>query len=200
MAPTDVFLVVAGYVLGSLPVAFAVGRLHGIDIRAVGSGNVGATNAFRTLGPVAGAITLFLDIAKGAAAVLLAERIATTPAMVAAAGACAVAGHIFPVWLGFAGGKGVATAAGVFGLLSPEPVGYACLGFLAALGVTRYVSMASLVAAAILVVSATVTDTAPGVRGAAIVCALLIVHAHRGNIGRVLSGSEPKVRRFRTPR
>ena len=194
MTPIDAFLCLAAYLLGSLPVAFMAGRVHGIDIRRAGSGNVGATNAFRTLGVAAGAITLALDMTKGAAAVLLAERLATNPAtMVPAAGVCAVIGHLFPVWLGFRGGKGVATAAGVFAVLSPAAVTLACLGFAVTLALTRYVSMASLAAAAVLVVATAAIGAPAGVRAAAAACTALVVYAHRANIRRVLRAAEPRV-------
>jgi glycerol-3-phosphate acyltransferase PlsY len=193
VAPTDVFALVAAYVLGSLPVAYLAGRVRGIDIRTVGSGNVGATNAFRALGPLAGVITLVLDLAKGAGAVLVAEWLGAPAVLVAASGACAIAGHVFPAWLGFRGGKGVATAAGVFGVLSPVPTAFAALAFAVALFATRYVSLASLASAAVLSVLTWTTSATPGVPAAALASALLIGFAHRANVGRVLSGNEPRI-------
>src|ERR1043165_9328059 len=103
-----------GYALGSVPFAFLVARRAGIDVRVAGSGNVGAANVLRTTGAPLGVVVMALDIAKGAAAVLLTHLASGTIASTAAAGAAAIVGHVYPVWLRFHGGKGVAVAAGVF--------------------------------------------------------------------------------------
>src|SRR5262247_3670936 len=108
-----------GYAMGSVPFAFILARRAGIDVRVAGSGNVGAANVLRTTSMPLGVIVMALDMLKGAATVLLASSLEGTPSAMAAAGAAAVVGHIYPVWLRFHGGKGVAVAAGVFAVLAP---------------------------------------------------------------------------------
>ena len=114
---------IAAYLLGSIPFALIAGRLNGVDLRAVGSGNLGATNVFRTLGRSWGIAVMVLDIAKGAAAVLLADWLAGGSWWPIAAGALAILGHVFPVWTGFRGGKGVAVGAGALIGLVPAASG-----------------------------------------------------------------------------
>src|SRR5271165_6942050 len=140
----------AAYLLGSIPFGLLLGKLFGAaDIRKAGSGNIGATNVARVAGPLAGVLTLLLDAAKGALAVLLAARLTNDSALwMMIAGLCALVGHCFPIWLGFRGGKGVATAAGVFLVLCPLAfVGAAILFFLVVL-YWRFVSLGSMSAAA----------------------------------------------------
>src|SRR6185436_9871557 len=113
-------LAVIGYLLGSIPFALILtSRMGGVDVRTIGSGNVGAANVFRTTGSSMGLGVLALDLAKGVAAVVLAQRLTTGPVTPTAAGLAAILGHIYPVWLRFRGGKGVATACGVFAVLAP---------------------------------------------------------------------------------
>src|SRR5882672_5353780 len=136
----------AAYLLGSIPFGLSMGKLFGAaDIRKAGSGNIGATNVARVAGPFAGILTLLLDAAKGAFAVILAARLSdqsSTWTMIA--GLCALLGHCFPIWLGFHGGKGVATAAGVFLVLSPPAfLGAVVLFFLVVL-YWRFVSLGSI--------------------------------------------------------
>ena len=137
---------VAAYLLGSIPFALIAGRLHGVDLRTQGSGNLGATNVFRTLGRTAGVTVMVLDIAKGAAAVLLAEALTNNPWPLAA-GALAILGHVFPVWTRFKGGKGVAVGAGALIGLVPAASGIIVAIWLLTVLITRYVSVASIVAA-----------------------------------------------------
>src|SRR5436309_4229432 len=147
---TTLLIPLAGYTLGAIPFGLILAKLFGgTDVRKGGSGNIGATNVARVVGPLAGILTLILDVAKGSAAVLLAARLSQDSAtwmMIAAL--AALAGHCFPIWLKFKGGKGVATAAGVFLVLSP----LACLGavilFLLVVIFWRYVSLGSVSAAA----------------------------------------------------
>src|SRR5881396_2503624 len=116
-------IVVAAYLLGSIPFALlAARRWGGTDLRLVGSGNLGAANVMRASGVTAGVLVAALDMAKGAASVWLAERLGSGPGLSAAAGCAAIVGHIYPVWLRFRGGKGVATACGVFSILTPVAV------------------------------------------------------------------------------
>lgn len=146
---TWIGLVVGAYLLGSVPFAFLVVRgLSGVDIRSVGSGNVGATNVLRSAGTPAAAVVLLLDIAKGAAPVVLGRALDAPPAVLGACALAAVLGHVFPVFLGFRGGKGVATAAGAIGAMSPAPMLAAVLVFGVTVAWKRYVSLGSMLAVA----------------------------------------------------
>src|SRR5262245_34617089 len=138
--------IVLGYAFGSVPFAFLLARRVGIDVRVAGSGNVGAANVLRTTGMPLGVIVMALDILKGAATVLLASAIEAPPAAIAAAGAAAVVGHIYPVWLRFHGGKGVAVAAGVFAVLAPIATIAAASVFLLVVWLSRVISLGSVVA------------------------------------------------------
>ena len=184
--------IVAAYLLGSIPFSFVVARAFGVeDVRRVGSGNVGATNVLRSAGKVAGALALLLDAAKGAAASGLALWLVPEPAAVSAVAAvAAVLGHMYPVWLRFQGGKGVATGLGAFAPLAlPAALGATVL-FLVTLAGTRYVSLASMVAAVSLAALAWVLGAAPWVAGAATFTAALVVVRHRSNLRRLWTGSE----------
>lgn len=190
-------VVAAAYLLGAVPFGVLVARCldRGVDLRKTGSGNIGATNVARTLGKGPGILTLLLDAGKGAASVLLAAALAQPgdPLLPAVAGGAAFLGHLFPVWLGFRGGKGVATALGVVLAISPAAAGVLVLLFAAAFAATRYVSLGSLVAAAGLV-PAMLLLRAPiphVVLSAGI--GSLVFWAHRENIRRLLAGEE---RRF----
>jgi len=194
---TDVAVVAAAYVLGSIPFAFLLARRRGVDLRRVGSGNPGAGNVLRATGTGRAVAALALDGVKGAAAVLVAARLAGGTATPMAAGLAAIGGHVFPVWLGFRGGKGVATSAGVFAVLAPPAFGVAAGAFLAAVWATRYISVGSLVGTAALLVSAAATE-APDVTLAAAVAAAVVVHRHRGNLARLRAGTEQRVG-FRLP-
>jgi glycerol-3-phosphate acyltransferase PlsY len=178
---------VIGYAVGSLPIGFLVAQTAGgVDLRRVGSGNVGAANVYRTRGPRLGIAVMLADAAKGAAAVLLAGSGA--PAV--AAGVAAVVGHIYPVWLGFKGGKGVATASGVFGVLAPWPTVIAAAAFGVTVARTRFVSLGSVVAAVLL---PAVEWMLPGLRSldiGATAVAALILFRHRGNVARLWSRTE----------
>jgi glycerol-3-phosphate acyltransferase PlsY len=171
--------------------------LGGKDIRKSGSGNIGATNVARVVGPLAGALTLIFDIAKGAGAVLLAEKLSNGSARwMMIAGVAALVGHCFPVWLKFKGGKGVATAAGVFLVLSPPACLAAVMLFLLVVIFSRYVSLGSVSAAAampLLIYLLWAPRHAPlSVTVGALAAALLIIYQHRGNLQRLLAGAEPK--------
>jgi glycerol-3-phosphate acyltransferase PlsY len=181
----------AGYLLGSIPFGLLLTRLAGGgDLRAVGSGNIGATNVLRTGRKGLAALTLLLDAAKGAVAVLLFG--AWDPALAPLAGAAAFVGHLYPVWLGFRGGKGVATLLGIALALS-LPVGIAfAIMWLAALAISRRSSVGGMLAA----VSTPVVASWHGDFGLAILfigCALLVLWKHRGNLERLLAGTEPRI-------
>jgi glycerol-3-phosphate acyltransferase PlsY len=198
------FVVALAYLLGSIPFGYLVVRARGGgDVRETGSGGTGATNVTRRAGKGAGLLTLLLDALKGAAAVFIA-RLALTEHFgvdwwVAAAAVAAVAGHVFPVWLGFRGGKGVATGLGVFAVLAPAALLCALPVFVLVVLATRYVSLGSIVAAALvpLAVWALGTRAARGeellpVLTAASVGGALIIFMHRANIGRLLRGEESR--------
>jgi glycerol-3-phosphate acyltransferase PlsY len=193
-------LVVGGYLLGSIPFGVIATRLAGLgDIRKVGSGNIGATNVLRTGRKDLAAITLIGDGGKGAAAVGLAHLLALTQAPAAEPLACALAGgaaffgHLFPVWLGFKGGKGVATFLGVL-LAAAWPVGIcACLTWLAVAGLMRRSSLAALTAAALSPLYALgLQRPLPTVALAAVLAGLIFVRHHE-NIRRLLNGTEPRI-------
>lgn len=183
-------LLVAAYALGSIPFSFLVARVFGVrDVRSVGSGNVGATNVLRTAGRLPGAIAFLLDASKGVAAVLLAQRLSSHPWPPLAAGA-AILGHMYPPWLSFRGGKGVATAAGAFLPFVPMEVGLAMAAFAATTLVTRVVSLGS-IAGSIALAALVFFRQGPGVlSGTVAAAALLIVWKHRGNVRRLMSGEE----------
>lgn len=181
-----------GYGLGSIPFGMVLARLMGLgNLREIGSGNIGATNVLRTGNKTAAALTLLLDGAKGAAAVLLARGIAGEDAA-QLAGLAAFLGHCYPVWLGFRGGKGVATFLGLL-LALAWPVGLAaCVTWLLGALVTRISSMAALLAAAL----STGWMLALGQSGAltlGIVLTLLVFWRHRANIARLKAGTEPRI-------
>jgi glycerol-3-phosphate acyltransferase PlsY len=186
----------AGFLLGSVPFSFLLARLGGVDIRSVGSGNVGATNVTRALGWGPGAIALLLDAAKGAAAVLLARLIAPgtgSHAAVLWAGGMAIVGHNFTPFLRFRGGKGVATGLGVFAALAPGPLLLAVACFALTLAVTRMVSLGSIVACAALPCAAYLLEAPRGVVNLALLSGALVLFAHRANIARIAAGSERRL-------
>ena len=189
----EAVVITLGYILGSIPFAFLVSRRRGIDLRRVGSGNVGASNVLRSSGVTAAVLAMCLDALKGSVAVLLAQRLAGGQAATVAAGVASVVGHIHPVGLGFHGGKGVATAAGVFGILAPVALAVATGVFIVAVWITRYISVGSLAAAVTLAVTTVLTDMPAVVGIGAAVTAAVIAHQHRGNLSRLLAGTERRV-------
>lgn len=185
--------VVAAYLIGSIPFAFLLARRRGIDLRLAGSGNVGASNVLRTSGVALGILAMALDGLKGTLAVLLAQGVAPGLAAPVAAGLASVLGHVYPPWLRFQGGKGVATAAGAFFLLAPVALGIASTVFVLAVLTTRIVSVGSLSAAVTLALATALTDSSRLVIAGACVAAALIVHRHRGNLSRLMAGTERRV-------
>jgi glycerol-3-phosphate acyltransferase PlsY len=179
------------YLLGSIPFGLVVTRLAGAgDIRKIGSGNIGATNVLRTGRKELAALTLLLDLGKGAAAVLIARPYGQEMALLAAA--AVLVGHMFPLWLHFRGGKGVATAGGVFLALS-WPLGMAALAtWLTVAIITRYSSLAALTTAVLAPLYAWLFADTPRAELAAGL-ALLVILRHRANIGRLLRGEESKM-------
>ena len=182
-----------GYAIGSVPFAFLLARRAGIDVRVAGSGNVGAANVLRTSGLPLGVTVMALDITKGAAPVLAAYVAAGTVPSMAAAGVAAVVGHVYPVWLRFHGGKGVAVAAGAFAVLAPLATIAATLVFVTAVGVTRVISLGSVAATLTLPPAAWLAGAPRSVLIAASGIATLILFRHRANVRRIARGTE---RRF----
>ena len=192
---TRIIVVIAAYLIGSIPFGYLIVRGKiGADIRQTGSGGTGATNVSRRVGKVAGVVTLVLDALKGAAAVLIARALSGDDWLIAAAAIAVLVGHIFPVWLGFRGGKGVATGAGVFIVIAPVALLLAGVLFLAIVFLTRYVSLGSMVAAATIPLFVWAQSGSQPLLIAAVLGALLIVFAHRGNIGRLVHGTESQFR------
>jgi acyl phosphate:glycerol-3-phosphate acyltransferase len=201
--PRMLLIAALSYLLGSIPFGYLLVRVfRGEDVRQSGSGNIGATNVSRK-SPALGALTLLLDALKGTAAVGLAHRFSVATAgsvqvdqAMAAAALSAVLGHVFPVWLRFRGGKGVATGLGSFVLIAPKSVLIAVAIFAAALAVSRYVSLASMLAVAsfpLLVYAFHAYGEAPTVLAAITATSLLIIARHHENIRRLLAGTESRV-------
>jgi len=193
---------VTAYLLGSIPFGYLLVRWQkGIDVRHTGSRSIGATNVMRNLGVAGFIATFLLDCGKGFAAVMLASRLTgNDPRWIATAAVAAVAGHIFPIWLGFRGGKGVATGVGVFVALAPIPMGLVLLFFAVLVAIWRYISLGSIVATASFpaVVYLVNHPPTPIVIGAACAAAL-IIGSHHANIRRLLSGTENKLGKKPSP-
>jgi acyl phosphate:glycerol-3-phosphate acyltransferase len=186
----------AAYLVGAIPFSFLIAKMRGVDIRTVGSGNIGATNLARAFGAVPGTVGLLLDATKGSGAVLLARWVlgdAAGPAVEAAAGVLAVLGHSFTPFLRFRGGKGVATGAGVFLVLIPRALLVALALFLAVVLVSRMVSLGSVAASVALPLLAYVQDAERAFVLAAVVVGGLVVVRHRENLRRIVRGAEPRL-------
>ena len=181
------------YLIGSVPFAFLLARRRGVDLRHIGSGNLGAANVLRTLGASPAVLVMLLDGLKGSIAVLAAQAMTSGAVAPVVAGVASMLGHIFPVWLKFRGGKGVATAAGAFGVLAPEAVAIAAGVFVLTIWITRFISAGSLVAAVVLVISAAVTGSSRAVVVGATGVAAIIVYRHRTNLVRLAAGTERRV-------
>jgi len=192
----ELILVAVGYLLGSIPFGVLIARLSGgVDLRRVGSGNIGATNVLRAVGKGAAAVTLVGDIGKGALAVALARSAVADSAVLAAVALAAVLGHLFPVWSGFRGGKGVATTLGVVLAAMPAVGGLLLMIWLIVAAVTRYSSLAALVATATMPLLVWLLDgrTAMLVLSGALL--ILVAARHRENIRRLVAGTEGKIGR-----
>jgi glycerol-3-phosphate acyltransferase PlsY len=189
----EALAVAVAYLVGSIPFAYLLSRRRGVDLREVGSGNIGASNVLRTSGVRAAVLAMVLDGVKGALAVLLAQRLAVGQAVPVAAGLASVLGHIYPVWLRFRGGKGVATAAGVFAILTPLSLGMASGVFLIAVWMTRYISVGSLAGAVALATAAAINDAPAVVTGGAAIAVMIILFRHRANVRRLIAGTERRI-------
>ena len=190
-------LVLAAYLLGSIPNGLLIARLKGIDLQKVGSGNIVATNVYRCVGKGWGVAAFVLDAVKGFVPAFVFPRLmeTTPPWLGLACGVAAVAGHNWPVWLKFKGGKGVSTSAGMLLGIATAAVGIGFIVFAFTLALTRFVSLGSILAA-IAVPAAYIGLYGTGNRllaGALIVMGLLVIFKHRANIGRLLKGTEPRI-------
>ena len=188
------FSLVLGYLLGSIPTGWLAGRwLKGIDLREIGSGSTGATNVLRHVGKGPALVVFLIDVGKGAAAVWIARTLGLGDWIQVLAGLTALAGHIWPVWLGFKGGKAVATGLGLF-LGLAWPVGLASFGvFMAVFSLSRLVSLASVLAAISLPLLMAAGSGSTANLVVALVAMLLVLWRHRSNIQRLLNGTEPKL-------
>ncbi len=191
-------IILGSYLLGSIPFGLILVRVfRGEDVRASGSGNIGATNVART-SPELGAATLILDAAKGLAAVILVRVLfagANTTLLMTVAALCAVLGHMFPIWLRFRGGKGVATSLGSFVVLAPKSILCMVGVFLVVVAALRYVSLGSVLAAALfpLLVLVLHDYSEPGQLILVLAASFLVLIKHRQNITRLLAGTESKL-------
>lgn len=197
-----------GYLLGSIPAGYLAGRIAGIDIRDSGSGNIGATNAVRVLGKRYGYPVFAMDFLKGLAAVIIASLVAKNAELTerwvqifgVTAGVCSVLGHAFPIWLKFKGGKGVATSVGVIFGLMPVAALIVLGVWILAFELSRYVSVASIIAAlalpiAVLLVSHRQRSDNAVVFYFSLCLTAVIILRHRSNLGRLMRGTEPRFRR-----
>lgn len=191
--------IIVSYLLGSIPFGYLIVTAKtGSDIRQTGSGGTGATNVSRRAGKTAGILTLVLDALKGAAAVVIAKwflaDVNNAMWWAGLAGIVAMLGHIFPVWLAFRGGKGVATGVGVFLVLAPVAVLLSAILFLMIVWTTRYVSLGSMIAALSVALFAWLLNASAPIVVSTLLSAFLIVYAHRANISRLLKHTENKFR------
>jgi glycerol-3-phosphate acyltransferase PlsY len=202
-----IIIAVVGYLIGSVPFGYIAGRLAGVDIRKVGSGNVGATNVVRALGRRFGYPVFLLDFFKGVAAVAISILVFNHSSIqisrelcAITAGACCVIGHVFPIWLGFKGGKGVATSAGVIFGLMPVVASIMGLVWLVVFQASRYVSLASVSAAIAMPIAAGAMLHfgqlhAPVLFYFSLALATLVIVRHRSNFSRLLTGTEQRFTR-----
>jgi len=189
-----VLAILMGYAIGSVPFALLLARRWGApDLRAIGSGNLGAANVFRASGVTAGILVAALDITKGALSVTIARHLSDQAAAPAAAGLAAIVGHIYPIWIRFRGGKGVATACGVFSVLTPPAMLPALTIFALTVWLTKYISLGSVLATLALPPSAYVMGSPAAAVVAAFAAATLIVFRHRSNLARLHLGQERRL-------
>jgi glycerol-3-phosphate acyltransferase PlsY len=194
-------LVLGAYLLGSVSFGVVIVKLmQGLDVRTVGSGNAGATNALRAAGKKAGAAVLALDVIKGITAVAVPRALDAPPAVVSGAAVAVVVGHVFPAFFGFRGGKGVATAAGALGTLAPSAMALGLVVFVAVAAWKRYVSLASIVTAALFPLLVWITlrfrwleSGGPWLLLASGAIAVVIVTRHSRNLQRLRRGTEPRL-------
>jgi glycerol-3-phosphate acyltransferase PlsY len=183
-----------GYLLGSIPFGLILTRAAGLgDVRNIGSGNIGATNVLRTLGPAAGALTLIGDVVKGYAAVSLARALDPAPSWAAAGAVIAIVGNCWPVFLRFRGGKGVATGFGAFLALAPLATAPAALVWVIVTLTFRYVSLASVLACVGLPIGVALLGYPWPAVSAAVLAGVIIIGRHHANLARLFNGTEPRL-------
>ncbi len=190
----NILFPIASYLIGAIPFGLLVGRLAGVDVRSAGSGNIGATNVSRLLGKKLGLVTLVLDCLKGFLPIYMSSLVlpegGDKDIVMMGCGIMAVVGHMFPIYLGFRGGKGVATALGVFLFLSPAAIGISLVVFIGAVAVTGFVSAGSLLASGLFPLWLWLLGQPVIVTITAVVISLLIWVKHHENIARLLKGEE----------
>jgi glycerol-3-phosphate acyltransferase PlsY len=187
-------VILLSYLIGSIPFALLLARRWGAsDLRLVGSGNLGAANVMRASGVTAGLLVAALDMGKGAASVWLAARLSPGTGVPAVAGFAAIIGHIYPVWLRFRGGKGVATACGVFSVLTPLAIPPALAIFAAAVWMTKYISLGSVLASMALPPLVYALGSPAPTVAAAVASSIIIVFRHRANVVRLRTGTERRL-------
>ena len=202
----------AAYMLGSIPTGFLAGKAQGIDIRSVGSGNIGATNVFRSLGKTAGTLVLLADAAKGFLACLLLPKLALLLAgsgaedsgslsqhLAMVGGLMAILGHNYTCWLRFKGGKGIATTAGVFLALAPLAIAMLVVLWAVVFAVTRYVSVASIASAVGLPITVGLTGGHPVLTGLSVGLGALAIYKHKANLRRLRDGTEHRFGQKKNP-
>lgn len=194
MTPARLGLVLASYALGSIPTGYWLGLCKGVDVRQHGSGNLGATNVFRVLGAGPGLFTFSVDCLKGVIPVLVSKWLFPHDLVIAAsAGVAAILGHSTSVFVRFRGGKGMATATGVFAALLPAPALAAVAVFIAVTGITHYVSLGSLLGSLTLVAGAFLLSVPRPLAWTTVMVAAFAFWTHRGNIQRLLHGTENRL-------
>lgn len=188
----SVLWIAGAYLLGSIPTGLLLGKRYGIDVRKEGSGNIGATNLYRTVGRKIGILTLIGDCLKGFLPVMLALKLGLPESMQALIGLSAFCGHVFSIFLLFKGGKGVATALGVFLALSPLSVAAALCVFILLVAIWRYISLGSIVAAAVMPLFIYFRPHSSELLLSTALIALIVIAKHHTNISRLLAGTESK--------
>ena len=188
-----IILLVVCYLLGSIPFGFLIAKIWGVDVRAKGSGNIGATNVLRTVGVVPGILALLLDVLKGTLAIFLARLFFADPLIIIMCGLTGVLGHSFSIFLKFKGGKSVATGLGLLLGIAPEIFLFTVIIFAISLILCRYVSVSSIIASIIAAVSFFVLGKPIAYSIVSSLIAFLIVLRHLPNIKRLLAGTEPKI-------
>ena len=188
----EILVILFGYLIGSIPSGYLVGARSGVDIRKTGSGNIGATNVARVLGKTRGILTLIADVGKGYLAVFLPTQLELALPIIVLAGLAAFLGHLFPIFLNFRGGKGVATALGVLLALAPLATAVLVIVFAATILISRITSIASMTAAVAAPVVLWLLSYPPVVVSGGTVMALLIILRHHSNLRRLFAGTEPR--------
>lgn len=186
-------LVIFAYILGSIPFGLIVGKFSKVDITKTGSGNIGATNVLRALGPKAGAMVFILDMLKGTVPVLLAGNLLNDPVSIILVGLASIVGHMFSVFMNFKGGKGAAVSIGVLLGIAPDVFFFTALIVIAVILITRYVSLGSIIGSIITVILMLLFQKPMPYFWMSIIAAAFIIIKHKDNISRLLSGTERKL-------